>query len=95
MITCYNRLHTIVSHKTRARDEEMIDRIVCQIYNMIIQAGENHLFSVKWSCIDYIFDDVSSYEHRHIINAANRLRVLFPHTNIHHSNMKEITIDWY
>jgi len=94
-ILSYNNLHSIVSDKSRARDEEMTSRIVDQIYNMVLHAAEKRLFSVKWTRLDYIFDDSSSYGHRHIVMATNRLKVLFPETTIYHNKMKEITIDWY
>lgn len=90
----YNNLHGIIAQKTRERDEEMINRIVHQIYNMVLHAAEKRLLSVKWTRVDHMFDDISLYEHKHIVIATTRLKVLFPETTISHNKMKEITIDW-
>lgn len=94
-IMSYNNLHSIVYDNIRKRDEEIIGRIVDQIYNMVIQAAQNRTFSVKWSRLNSVFDDISSYEHKHIVIATNRLSVLFPDTNVCHNKMKEITVEWY
>ena len=94
-VMSYNNLHSIVHDKIRERDEEMIGRIVDQIYNMVIQAAHNRTFSVKWTPFNGMFDHISTYENKHIVIATNRLSVLFPDTNIRHNKMKEITVDWY
>lgn len=92
----YNNLHDIIAEKTRARDQEMISRIVHQIYNMVVHAAEKRLVFVKWTRDDHIFDDDASlYEYKHIVIATTRLKVLFPETTIRHNRMKEITVDWH
>jgi hypothetical protein len=91
----YDNLHGIIAEKTRGRDEVMINRIVHQIYNMVIHAAENRISFVKWTRLDNMFDDVLLYERKHIVIAATRLKVLFPETTIRHNKMKEITIDWH
>jgi hypothetical protein len=93
-VITYDSLHNIIADKTRQRDEELISRIVTQIYNMVIQRASNRLLFVKWTLFDNMFDDASLYEYKHIVIAANRLRVLFPNSNVHHNKMKEITVDW-
>jgi hypothetical protein len=91
----YNNLHGIITEKTRERDEIMINRIVHEIYNMVIQSAEKRLLFVKWTRVDHMFDDVMLYEHKHIVIATTRLKVLFPETTIRHNKMREITVDWH
>lgn len=91
----YDNLHGIITEKTRERDEVMINHIVHEIYNMVIHAAEKRLLFVKWTRLNHMFDDVMLYEHKHIVIATTRLKVLFPETTVRHNKMREITIDWH
>jgi len=91
----YDNLHEIMTRKTREQDEEMISRIVNQVYNLVLSATNKGWLSVKWTLFDSMFDDVGLYEYKHVVIATTRLKVIFPGTEIYHNKKKEITVDWY
>jgi len=91
----YNKLHEIRMQRTQEQDEEMISRVVNQVYNMVLDGTKRGLLSIKWSVLDNMFDDVALYEYKHIVIATTRLKVIFPGTEIYHNKKKEITVEWY
>ena len=94
-IMSFKTLNEIILEKTKAKDEEMINRIVEQVYDKVNVAVNNRLFVAKWIRLDNLFDENVEYQYKHVILAINRLKGLFPDTFIRHSRMSDIIIEWY
>ena len=85
----YEQLHNITSDRTKESDEKIISEIVGKIYDRVVQLADIGDYFVAWeSNFDY-------YKYRHIVLAANRLRVLFPGAVIEQKRGHTITVDWY
>jgi len=85
----YDQLRNITSDRTKESDERIITEIVNKIYERVVHLADIGYYFVAWeSNFDY-------YKYKHIVLAANRLRVLFPGAVIEQKRGHTITVDWY
>ena len=90
-----NQLHTFMDTITKQRDEQMISRIVHQVYEMVLASAKKGMISVKWSSDEYFFDNFMEYTPLHVIRACVRIQELFPDSEVLNQNsLREITVNW-
>jgi len=85
----YEHLHKITSDEVKHSDEKKITEIVNTVYDRVVETAKLGYCVLMWkSNFDY-------YDYKHIVLAANRLRVIFPGALIEQKKGHTIIVDWY
>ena len=82
------QLHAYVAEKVKETDEDLINKIVHEIYANVVA-------SAKQGCYYTIWVTDPPYHNKHVILAANRLRVLFPGSTVEQNRGRAITVEWF
>lgn len=85
----YEELHQLISKQVRDYDENEVSKIVNIIYNRVVSSAKLGYSSTIWE------SDYNDHKYKHIVIAANRLRVLFPGSVVEQKKGHTITVNWY
>jgi hypothetical protein len=88
-IISYEKLHRIIAEESKITDEKCITEVVGKVHNRVMQTAELGYFFTEWTCA------LSEYKYKHIVLAANRLRVLFPGADVQQKKGHTITVNWH
>lgn len=69
-------------------DEAMVVKLVNEIYHSVVSSAKLGLYYIAWTTVE-------PYKYKHVILAANRLRVLFPGSTIENNRGRAITVTWF
>jgi hypothetical protein len=79
----------MISKQVRDADEKEVSEVVNTIYNRVVSSAKLGYCSTIWE------SDYNAHKYKHIVLAANRLRVLFPGSVVEQKKGHTITVNWY
>lgn len=88
-VVSYDDLHKMISIQVRDADEKQVNEIVNTIHRKVITYAKLGYCNTVWE------SDYNAYKYKHIVLAANRLRVLFPGSTVEQKRGHTITVNWY
>jgi len=69
-------------------DESLVSKLVHEIHASVVASAKVGSYYTVWST-------VKPYQYKHVILAANRLRVLFPGSTVDQNRGRAISVAWY
>ena len=83
-----DELRAMTASIMKDADENLVSKLVHEIHANVLESAKVGSYYTVWSA-------VKPYQYKHVILAANRLRVLFPGSTIDQNRGRAITVAWY
>ena len=81
-------LQALNTANIKENDDLMVTKLVHEIYEQVLVSAKAGCYYTAWTTVE-------PYKYKHVILAANRLRVLFPGSIIEQNRGRAITVTWF